>query len=657
MKDTMRIADPECSFLRRIDTAMKHTLTLVAAVLLTTGMSGLRPTSAAQMTFEEIGVPVKETGVLGWCVGPDTAGKLNTIYISHNQIDGALFLVSVNTESGEVKQYASPIEEPGAWACCLAADKRVYLGATGSHGPTQVLRFDPRDETFVSLGCPAPSERYLWTFSPTPDGMIYAGTHGHAKLVEINTITGELTDLGRMSEVDEYTRYTWYGEADRTVYAAVYFTDKHIVAYLRDKQAKVRVDFPGLSGPGIPFLYEADDGHVYAEAFGKVWRLSEGRAELLPGRPAGVRKLPRASGISPMFVSGSTRVADLRDGRFVIETRAGAVILGKPGSDETSKLDYDYACDGAGIFLVRPGPGGRVYGSSAMPLRLFEYDPETRRLTNLGRCSAASGEVYSFAHLNGKLYIAAYGAAHRSVYDPDRSYHFGSDPIDNPRALGPVGHEQNRPHSTEPGFDGNIWTASRPAYGKYGGALSRMVPGTHVTTVWRNLIPEQSIIALAMDAVQGLIWCGTDIGGGRGTKPKAREAVLFAFDPKKEEVVWQCVPCANAHGITALAMGSNGLLYGARDDAPELFIFDTQRRQVLARLHVSGIVHMEALQLGNDRCLYGMAGDTFFRLRPEDHDVVVLGRCSGATRGFALVDQTVYFAKGRTLMAGHILDE
>ena len=210
------------------------------------------------------------------------------------------FLVSVNTESGEVKQYASPIEEPGAWACCLAADKRVYLGATGSHGPTQVLlRFDPRDETFVSLGCPAPSERYLWTFSPPPDGMIYAGTHGHAKLVEINTITGELTDLGRMSEVDEYTRYTWYGGSRPHRLRRSLF---HGQAYCRlpcgDKKAKVRVDFLGLSGPGIPFLYEADDGHVYAEAFGKVWRLSEGRAELLPGRPAGVRKLSRASGIS-----------------------------------------------------------------------------------------------------------------------------------------------------------------------------------------------------------------------------------------------------------------------------------------------------------------------------------------------------------------------
>jgi outer membrane protein assembly factor BamB len=197
-------------------------------------------------------VPVKETGVLGWCVGPDAAGRNNTVYISHNQNDAALFLVALNAETGDATQYASPIHEPGAWACCLAADGRIYLGAIGSSGPSQVLRFDPRTETFVSLGTPSRTERYLWTFSPTSDGMIYAGTHGNAKLVAINTKTDELTDLGRLSDADQYTRYTWYGESDRTVYTAVYFTDQHIVAYLRDTGEKMRVHFPGRGRPGVP---------------------------------------------------------------------------------------------------------------------------------------------------------------------------------------------------------------------------------------------------------------------------------------------------------------------------------------------------------------------------------------------------------------------
>jgi hypothetical protein len=292
-----------------------------------------------------------------------------------------------------------------------------------------------------------------------------------------------------------------------------------------------------------------------------------------------------------------------------------------------------------------------------MPLRLFEYDPAAGRLTNLGRCSEATGEIYSFAHHEGKLYLSAYGSVHRSVYDPTKAYHFGKQPTDNPRALGSIGHEQNRPHSTEVGFDGNIWTASRPAYGKYGGALSRLTPDTDATKVWRDLVPDQSLISLAMDAEQGLVWCGTDIGGGRGTKPKAAEAVLFAFDPGTETVVFTCVPFPDAHGITALAFGSNGLLYCARDDGSDVAVFDTVQRRVIARLKAPGTVRMEALQLGDDGVLYGMAGDTFFRIAPKDHTVTVLGSYPGATRGFALVGKTIFFAEGHTLMAARIVED
>ena len=219
----------------------------VALVLMCTLSAGAQPT----MTFEEIGVPVRVTGVLGWCVGPDAAGRMNCVYVSHNQSDGELFLVRVNVETGEATQFASPVFEEGAWACCLGADGRVYLGTIGSHGPSHVLRFDPATDEFIDLGCPAESERYIWTFSPTSDGMIYGGTHGNAKLVEIDTATGALRDLGRLSETDEYSRFTWYGEADRTVYAMIMFVDQHIVAWSRASgrrplpETTRRVEFPG----------------------------------------------------------------------------------------------------------------------------------------------------------------------------------------------------------------------------------------------------------------------------------------------------------------------------------------------------------------------------------------------------------------------------
>ncbi len=606
-----------------------------------------------QMTFEEIGVPIHETGVLGWCVGPDAAGRNTCVYVSHNQDDGELFLVRVNVETGEVKQFASPVFEPGSWACCVGADGRVYLGTIGSHGPSHVLRFDPASDEFVDLGSPAQDERYLWTFSPTSDGMIYAGTHGHARLIEINTATGALRDLGRLSDDEQYSRFTWYGEADRTVYAGIMMVDKHIAAYLRDTGEVRRVDFPGWEGDRWPDLYEATDGHVYATGGGKLWRLVSGEAVAVEGEtPAAVH--PRAPGLNDTFAGGSTQPPVLWDGRLVTAVQAGEITLvPEPGGVEET-VAYDYECTGAGLFVMRPGPGGVLYGGSVMPLRVFEYEPATGDMENLGQPTRATGEIYAITHFDGVVYLAAYGSVYMTVYDPREPWNFGTEPDCNPRDIGPLGYEQNRPHSIQPGPDGNIWIASRPEYGKWGGALSRLVPGTLERTVWRDLVSDQSVISLAMDAEGGLIWVGTDIGGGRGTQPRATEAVLFAFDPATEQKVFECVPLPGEYGIMALEMGSNGIIYGAAHESGEMFVFDPERREVVARMTLPGRVQMEALQVGENGWMYGMAGESFFRISPEDHTVEVLGSYPGANRGFALIGSDIYFGKGPVLCVGHV---
>jgi len=591
--------------------------------------------ASGEMRFEELGVPIRETSVLGRCIGPDATGKMNTFYLSHNQEGGTLFLVALNVETGEARQYSAPVGEPGSWACCRGADGRIYLG---TYYAAHVLRFDPKTEEFVDLGRPAESEGYLWTFSATSDGKVYGGTYGRAKLIEIDTETGELSDLGRMSETEMYAHHTWYGEADRTVYCTIRMVDEHIAAYVRDSGEKKRVNFPGWEGQRYPNLYEGEDGYVYATGQGKAWKLVAGEAQLL-----------EAAEPAP------GRVEKLWDGRIVIGNRAGSVTVSDPHTGEKETIAYTYDCVGSRLFVVREGPLGRIYGSSVMPLRVFEYTPDSGDVRNLGRLVAANGEVYSFAPLDDKLYIAAYTGTTLSVYDPTKPIDFGPEADNNPIDLGQLGEQQNRPTSMQPGFDGNIWIASRPTYGTWGGALSRLKPGSFEKTIWRNIVPDQSVITLAMDEKRGLIWCTTDIGGGGGTTPKAEEAVLFAFDVEAEEKVFECVPVPGAYGIAALEMGSDGMLYGAAKAT--IFVFDPRQREVVTTLEAPGNVHMEALQVGDDGWMYGMAGQSFFRISPDDHTLEVLGNYPGASCGFALVGRDIYFGKGPMLCVGHLPDE
>jgi outer membrane protein assembly factor BamB len=589
--------------------------------------------AAPSMTFEELGAPVRIAGGLGVGMGPDENGKRNTLYIPHNKGGGLMFLVALNLETGRSRQYTSPADMYGAWAVTPGADGRVYIGTCDPQAC--VLRFDPKTEEFVNLGAPE-GETYFWNFAATPDGKLYGGTYPGAKLIEIDTATGKLNDLGRMSDTEMYNRTVLYGKADDTLYCAIGMVDPQIVAYRRDTGKHFRMQFPGSDG-SRPDFHEGVDGYVYATQGKLAWRLVKGEARPVESAAAAVA--------GPL---------GLWDGRQVISAHPGVVWLVQPGTDLSWKILYTYECVGTDIFVLREGPLGRIYGSSILPLHVFEYVPETRQMTDLERVVNTDGEVYSFSHYQGKLYTAAYTHGTLSVYDPTKPFSMGTTPESNPIDLGHLGNGQDRPQAMKVGFDGSIWIASFPDYGKLGGALNRLTPGTWEKKMWEGLVPDQAPISLAMDEVHKLIWSGTTVGGGGGAVSTAKEAVLFAFDPATAKKVFECVPVPGVGSIQALVMAGNKMLYGAAGDT--LFVFDPVQRKVTATLAAPGSVQMDALQNGNDGWVYGMGGESFFRVNPADNSLQVLGSYAGASAGFAVMGRDIYFGKGPILCVGHVVE-
>jgi len=193
----------------------------------------------------------------------------------------------------------------------------VYLGTTGKHGPPHVLRFDPRTDEFIDLGCPAPTEDCLWTFSPTPDGMIYGGTSPGAHLVEIDTRTAAMRDLGPLTESGMCSRFTWYGPADRTVYSLMLTVPPAVVAWGRDTRTPCTV-YPYLWEPGddeMPLVYQAADGYCYALCQGDVWKLNKGVAEAVErGTPLSPSRDPRSPWHEQIFDAGSPEPPILWEG-------------------------------------------------------------------------------------------------------------------------------------------------------------------------------------------------------------------------------------------------------------------------------------------------------------------------------------------------------
>jgi hypothetical protein len=349
------------------------------------------------------------------------------------------------------------------------------------------------------------------------------------------------------------------------------------------------------------------------------------------------------------------------------------------GSQKILRLQYE--ADGAGIYLVRAGPNGQLYGSSVLPMHLFTADPASGRLTDHGACSTASGEVYSMDWMNGKLYLAVYTHAILMEYDPARPYSFTAledrdgqvrlrpgdwdpavplrfrfGPQDNPRQLGRMDTVAYRPRDMVAGPGGKVWVVSVPDYGMWGGTLSWYDPardrfgGGH-----RHIRPDCSPVAITHWRDRDLLVIGFSIYGGSGTVPRARQAGLALWDPHADREVWQGDLGLPTIGVMDLEYAGADRAYALIHPVPEnllaadLVLIDLDRRQIVDRAPLAGIGGwpLEVSWQCDDRYLYGATRESVYRVPLGTTRIEVLWRTdrqNGPTAGGALLDGRYYFA-------------
>ena len=271
------------------------------------------------------------------------------------------------------------------------------------------------------------------------------------------------------------------------------------------------------------------------------------------------------------------------------------------------------------------GTDGKIYGSTAISMHIFCFDPATRSLEDLGRVGWGSGEVYDVIGHGGKVYMGSYGGGYWAVYDPSRPWNpqpenEGSSPTANPRSFGQLGENMNRPFEYAIGPDDRIYIACRSNYYSPGGGLARFDPASEEIRVFIDA--EQSVQSVAGDA--RYVYGGTSISGGRGCVETTTEGLLFLFDVEEEARVFECIPIPGAMAVTSLAVSeASGLLYGSASSG-ELFAFDVEARQVVQRWRMRsegtpligvpethGVIH---LTCGRDGDIYGVTQKDLFKL-------------------------------------------
>jgi hypothetical protein len=582
--------------------------------------------------FRDLGVPVREAILWGAYVGPGKTGMRDTIYLSFGQYGAPLFLLAVNPDTGETRQFNGPLStEMGSWGYTVDHENRIYCG---SYYNGHLLRFDPKKEAWEDLGQPGgEKESFICRITTAPDGKIWGGTFPSATLFSYDPKTGMSENFGRM-DPEQFYCYPTAGE-DGLIYTAIQFEKVDIVVFDPEKKTKMSLIPVEARKPGRVDLRKGIDGKIYVKiSTADFWfRVEEGRKLVVVSDP-----------------SGSFPKSTLPDGRQFSVIDNKTLRVENPAAEKIKEISLNYEAAGSFIFTLGTGPDNRIYGSSMLPLRLFVHDPGKGSLANLGKASLATGEIYSMAPLGDKLYLCSYPEARLSVYDPKKPLRFGEEENANPRDLVSLGEGLYRPRAMIAGPHGKVYVGGYPDYGLHGGAIGIYDPQKGEKRVYRHIIPNQSIASLAYIKKWDLLAAGSSVRGGNGTRPIEKEAKLILWDPKEEKKIFETVPVSEAKTILSLAATEDGMLYGITDNEKG-FVLDVDQRVVKKVFDLGFKDPLEiSLQPGPDRRLYGLAQGVIFAIDPRSDDVSLIARPPvSIDSGMAISGRKIYFGSGANL--------
>lgn len=585
----------------------------------------------------DLGVPVKSVNWVRLFAGRDR-GHHACIYVTMGQTANPLFVLQVNPETGATRQFVADVEGANfPTATLLSRTGKLYVGAAYAG---HLLCFDPDKDALQDLGAIHPgAATFPCRMDEDEQGRIWIGSYGTADLTCYDPGHGQFTHYGRMDEVDMYN-YPLVNR-DGKIACLIRMTRPHVVVLDPDTRNKVVVGPVATKGKETLDMRRRNDGRLYIESSLGNFRIDATEAIPVDSVPP----LPTA----PALPDGSEFFfADAAD-----QINRQLVIRGPDGRQRTFRLEYQ--ASGNDIFCLHKGPDGCVYGSSYLPLHLIRFDPRGQTLTDLGRCSNASGEAYSMANLDGKMYISSYSGSRLSVYDPSRPYRFGTRPDDNPRDLGRIDDISCRPRSTLAGPLGRVYLASVPDYGRWGGALSYFDPKTQTKKAYHRIVGDACCYTLAWLRDQELLAVGTNIGGGSGTRPKVKQAQLILWDYQAEKIVWQGTLDRPVSVFSALVVGPDGRLYGtARGTRGDrLLVFDPSSRKFIDQIALPESRPLDlGLQNGPDGKIYGFTSSCIYQLDPATRRIKVILRRPGEFNvPGPIVGRDLYFATGSHLRA------
>jgi len=506
-------------------------------------------------------------------------------------------------------------------------DERIYVYA-GT--PGHFFKFNWEQGKLVDLGVPTKQSSYLLGYAVGPDGKIYVGVNPQARLVCVDPKTDKVADLGRMSEdpaecyllhpavSDENVAYCPVGLHHPELWALDLTTGRKKQLLTPELQAHM-----AAKKVAIPYVWLDKTGEVFADLGGKIGLCRADHIEFPKNPP------PRSSSVLN-YRPSKTQPLSAGNGEIVgFNIAQGRVEIKNTKTRKTRVVQTQVPGVGVGIYSIGCELNGKLYGGGVKPANTFEMDLATGQMRDLGMLGKGATQVYDVIACNGGLYQSSYAEGSLTYFDPTRP----KVKDVNPKEIATLSktHDQERAPQFARGPDGMLYVGTIPVKGHLGGALVRINPADNAVKVWRNIVPNQSLLWVEPVPETGEMFVSTGVGGGSSAIPTEKEAFVFLWDCKTERISWQGSPIPGTTAYGRVIRAGNGLIYGLVNSSTKLYAFDPAKRKTLKTvdLPVKNIWWRGfADRPGPDGRIIGLFEGGVFAVDPKDNSVKVIAEDS-----------------------------
>jgi streptogramin lyase len=508
--------------------------------------------------------------------------------------------VLVDPPSGTSRIIGQEKMLPNAWAVTQAPDGAIYTAGVAGARHARLLRWAWEGD-ISTVAVETPGCESLFTIDAAPDNRVYLPDYKTNSLHRFDPAANWFERLCDFNSFGLHIRNLCCA-ADGFVYmTCTDFKQTLAVGFDPSTGRRFVVTDPG----GEPI----NGGSLTRDAAGRVlvskprWGRSYW-SELRGGNP--VDLAPR-----DVALNGKNEPLVFRDGGYIAEVLERQITY-VDANGRSSTFDVAWPEEPLRLFAVAAG-GGKIWGSTLIPLTIISYDPATDVRTAYGNPTSTSGEIYSMLFTSGKLFMAAYYGAHLARFDPARPWKMDNSVRSNPASLGQMKTSPpvlQRPYGKALDAAGRVFFSALGGYGCEDSGLSRIDPQSEEVTSW--IYPATTFGPICYLPGRDRILAGETRKGESG--------IRFSFiSPHTGEMEESAIVIEGEGMVTSWLHEGGDLVYGLHNSRATVFAYSLSARRIVARLEDLGFGHhcYECLVAGPDGRLFGLTRECVFAVDRE----------------------------------------